>query len=81
MSHWIVSQAVYSEVQVGRGAAAGTRHLDRLVARALEINRSVPSTDRDMELRDAIQRIALEWPCYRRPRITEELRRRWTVSG
>jgi len=40
-----------------------------------------PSTDRDMELRDAIQRIALEWPCYRRPRITEELRRRWTVSG
>jgi putative transposase len=28
-----------------------------------------------MELRDAIQRIALEWPCYGRPRITQELRR------
>jgi hypothetical protein len=41
MSHWIVGQAVYSEVQVGRGAAAGTRHLDRRVARAFEINRSV----------------------------------------
>ncbi len=34
-----------------------------------------------MELRDAIQRIALEWPCYGRPRITAELRRRgWAVN-
>ena len=40
-----------------------------------------PGVDRDMELRDAIQRIALEWPCYGRPRITEELRRQgWTVN-
>lgn len=30
----------------------------------------------DMELRDAIQKIALEWPAYGRPRITAELRRR-----
>jgi len=38
--------------------------------------------DRDMDLRDAIQRIALEWPSYGRPRITAELRRRgWTVSA
>ena len=37
--------------------------------------------DPDMELRDAIQRIALEWPCYGRPRITAELRRRgWVVN-
>jgi putative transposase len=37
--------------------------------------------DRDMELRDAIQRIALEWPCYGRPRITAELRRQgWPVN-
>jgi transposase InsO family protein len=37
--------------------------------------------DRDMDLRDAIQRIALEWSCYGRPRITRELRRRgWTVN-
>jgi len=35
----------------------------------------------DMELRDAIQRIALEWPSYGRRRITQELRRRgWRVS-
>jgi len=40
-----------------------------------------PGADRDMELRDAIQRIALEWPCYGRPRITQELRRqRWTIN-
>ena len=31
--------------------------------------------DPDMDLRDAIQRIALEWPSYGRPRITAELRR------
>ena len=32
--------------------------------------------DRDMDLRDAIQRIALQWPSYGRPRITAELKRR-----
>ena len=38
--------------------------------------------DRDMDLRDAIQRMALEWPSYGRPRITAELRRRgWTVNA
>ena len=37
--------------------------------------------DADMDLRDAIQRIALEWPSYGRPRITAELRRRgWEVN-
>ena len=36
---------------------------------------------RDMDLRDAIQRIALEMPSYGRPRITAELRRRgWAVN-
>jgi transposase InsO family protein len=35
----------------------------------------------DVDLRDAIQRIALEFPCYGRPRITAELKRRgWTVN-
>jgi putative transposase len=37
--------------------------------------------DRDMELRDAIQRIALKWPSYGRPRITAELKRQgWKVG-
>ena len=40
-----------------------------------------PDPDREMELRDAIQRIALQWPSYGRPRITAELRRQgWTVN-
>jgi putative transposase len=37
--------------------------------------------DRDMDLRDEIQRIALEWPYYGRRRVTAELRRRgWKVN-
>jgi putative transposase len=40
-----------------------------------------PGLDPDMDLRDVIQRIALEWPSYGRPRITAELRRRgWEVN-
>ena len=40
-----------------------------------------PGPDRDMDLRDAIQRIAVEWPSYGRPRITAELRQRgWRVN-
>jgi putative transposase len=37
--------------------------------------------DPDLDLRDEIQRIALEFPCYGRPRITAELKRRgWKVN-
>lgn len=37
--------------------------------------------DHDLELRDEIQKIALEWPAYGSRRITAELRRReWTVN-
>ena len=40
-----------------------------------------PGPRTDLDLRDAIQRIALEWPSYGRPRITAELRRRgWSVN-
>lgn len=40
-----------------------------------------PGPDAYMDLRDAIQRIALKWPSYGRPRITAELRRQdWTVN-
>src|SRR5690242_2488311 len=36
----------------------------------------------EMDLRDEIQRIALEYPCYGRPRITAELGRRgWKVNS
>jgi putative transposase len=37
--------------------------------------------DDDLDLRDQIQRIALEFPCYGRPRMTAELKRRgWKVN-
>jgi transposase InsO family protein len=37
--------------------------------------------DKDLDLRDAIQRIALEFPSYGRPRITAELHRcQWQVG-
>jgi len=40
-----------------------------------------PRPDPDMELRDALQRIALEFPSYGRPRMTAELKRRgWAVN-
>ena len=40
-----------------------------------------PGADPDMALRDAVQRIALEFPSYGWPRMTEELQRRgWTVN-
>jgi len=40
-----------------------------------------PPEDRDLKLRDEIQKIALEWPAYGSRRITAELRRRkWTVN-
>src|SRR5208282_838650 len=42
---------------------------------------AAPAKDADMDLRDEIQRIALEWPCYGWRRVTAELRRRgWTVN-
>ena len=43
--------------------------------------RTEPGPDRNMELRDAIQKIAVEWPSYGRPRLTKALRRRgWVVN-
>jgi transposase InsO family protein len=40
-----------------------------------------PQADRDMALRDALQRIALEFPSYGWPRMTMELKRRgWAVN-
>jgi transposase InsO family protein len=41
----------------------------------------VEGREADLNLRDAIQRIALEFPCYGRPRITAELRRQgWEAN-
>jgi putative transposase len=41
----------------------------------------LPEVDRDMGLRDALQRVALEYPSYGWPRMTRELvRRGWAVN-
>ena len=54
-------------VKLGRGSRSG-------YYRFAAGGETVP--DPDMDLRDAIQRIALEWPSYGRRRLTAELRRR-----
>jgi transposase InsO family protein len=41
----------------------------------------VERREEELDLRDAVQRIALEFPCYGRPRITAELKRQgWAVN-
>jgi putative transposase len=59
-------------VELGRVSRSGFYRFD---------HKAEPPPDPHMDLRDAIQRIALEWPSYGRPRITRELRRQdWTVN-
>jgi len=63
--------AVERMVKLGRVSRSGFYRFDEIG----------PHPDRDMDLRDAIQKIGLEWPSYGRPRITTELRRRgWEVN-
>jgi len=58
-------------VKLGRVSRSGFYRYDN----------SDPGPDRDMDLRDAIQKIAVEWPAYGRPRVTRELRERgWRVN-
>src|SRR5882724_11159400 len=57
--------------ELGENKRAGLYRFDPEVERREE----------EMDLRDAIQRIALEFPCYGRPRITAQLRRQgWAVN-
>jgi transposase InsO family protein len=80
--------AVYQRIQEEVKAAGGLT-----IARMVKLGRvsrsgfyrfddnAEPRPDPNMNLRDAIQRIALAWPSYGRPRITAELRRQdWTVN-
>jgi transposase InsO family protein len=79
-----VCRKIEEEVKADRGLT---------VERMLELGRvsrssfyrfdaeTAPGHDPDMDLRDAIQRIALDMPSYGRRRITAELRRRgWRVN-
>ena len=59
-------------VELGQVSRSGFYRFDEIAK---------PGPDPYMDLRDAIQRIALKWPSYGRPRITAELRRQdWTVN-
>jgi transposase InsO family protein len=59
-------------VKLGRVSRSGFYRFDE---------NAQPGPDPHMDLRDAIQRIALAWPSYGRPRITAELRRQdWRVN-
>ena len=78
-----VYQKVEQEVKANRGLT-----IERMVELG-RVSRSgfyrfgdnEPRPDPHMDLRDDIQRIALEWHSYGRPRITAELRRQgWTVN-
>jgi transposase InsO family protein len=79
-----VYQRIQEEVKAARGLT-----IDRMVKLG-RVSRSgfyrfdedaEPGPDPHMDLRDDIQRIALAWPSYGRPRITAELRRQgWTVN-
>jgi putative transposase len=85
-SNW--KAAVYEKIQEEVNADRGLS-IERMVELG-RVSRSgfyrsvtaTPTQDQeDMDLRDAIQRIALEMPSYGRPRITQELRRRgWVVN-
>ena len=58
-------------VKLGRVSRSGFYRFDE----------TEPESDGDMDLRDAIQKIAVGWPSYGRPRMTKELRRRgWQVN-
>jgi transposase InsO family protein len=59
-------------VKLGRVSRSGFYRFDE---------NAQPGPDPHLDLRDAIQRIALAWPSYGRPRITAELRRQdWRVN-
>jgi putative transposase len=79
-----VYRKVQEEVKAHRGLTVERRVELARVNRASYYRfdeNTEPGADPDMELRDAMQRIALEWSSYGRPRITAELRRHgWTVN-
>ena len=70
-------------MKTGRGLTVGRMVKLAGVSRAsyYRFHESEEKADPDMDLRDAIQRIALEWPSYGRRRVFKELRRRgWEVG-
>jgi transposase InsO family protein len=82
---WKAAIYQYIQKQIEEGASMTVQRMCELgtVSRA-GLYRFEPEGERpdeDLDLRDEIQRIALEFPFYGRPRITAELKRRgWRVN-
>ena len=79
-----VYRKIKEEMKAGHGLTvermAQLGHISRASFYRFDEN-AAPGHHADMELRDAIQRIPLQWASYGRPRITAELRRRgWTMN-
>src|ERR1019366_524710 len=72
-------RTVYQQVEreVKTGTQLAIRRMCRLtgVSRAGFYRRGVRTRSASVELRDQVQRVALEWPTYGSRRITAELRR------
>jgi hypothetical protein len=85
LADWLRGHGVTHVAEVERGTAMTLAQMCQVaaVSRAGWYRRghAAPQSDRDIDLRDDIQKIALEMPSYGRRRITEELRRRgWKVN-
>jgi putative transposase len=84
-TNWQAATCRYIEGQIEKGIQMTVQRMCGLgqVSRAgfYRFEPDQEQFDQDLDLRDEIQRIALEFPCYGRPRITAELKRRaWEVG-
>ena len=79
MMRRLVSQHISDQVQLPVAAIFETLDLSR--ATYYRQRTSAPQPDPDIELRDHIQRIALDWPCYGYRRITAELHRQGFIAN
>src|SRR5437667_6053337 len=82
---WKAATYQYIEDQVEKDIAMTILRMCELgdISRAglYRFDPEVERREEEVDLRDAIQRIALEFPCYGRPRITAALRRQgWEVN-
>ena len=73
MMHRLVSQHISDQVQLPVAAILKTLDLSR--ATHYRHRATAPEPDPDTQLRDHIQRVALDWPCYGYRRISAELHR------
>lgn len=77
--HKLATQHLSGSVRLPVAAAIETLALSR--ATHYRQQTSLPQPDPDTELRDRIQRVALDWPCYGYRRISAELHRQGIAAN